>query len=58
MKTNKDITPEEAKKITQAKQDEADSWLARIDRVVESLRTIQKENGFAPRMEIVFRGHK
>ena len=58
MKTSKDITPEEAKKITQAKQDEADSLMSRIDRVIESISRFQKENGFAPRMEIVFRGQK
>ena len=53
-----DITPEEAKKITQLRQNEVESLRDRVDRVVDSLKGFQRENGFAPRMEILFRGSK
>ena len=52
------MTPEEAKKITHDKQVEAEGLRLRINRVVDSLKGIQQENGFAPRMEIVFKGQK
>jgi hypothetical protein len=54
----KPLTPEEAKKITEQKQVEAEGLKLRFNRVVDSLKGIQQENGFAPRMEIVFRGIK
>ena len=51
-------TPEEAMALTRTRQEEADSLAKRVDRLVTSMRKIQRENGFAPRMEIVFRGQK
>lgn len=47
--------PKEALAATQRKQEEADYWDDRVDRLIESLRNIQKENGFAPRMELAYR---
>lgn len=58
MTIKKPLTPEEAKKITEQKQVEAEGLKLRFNRVVDSLKGIQQENGFAPRMEIVFRGIK
>ena len=48
------ITPEEAKEITRLKQAEADDLSARINRVVRSLKRMQKENGFAPRLAATY----
>ena len=56
--TPKDLTPEDAKRITAEKQVEAEGLRLRINRVVDSLKGFQQENGFAPRMEIVLRGGK
>ena len=49
-------TPEEAMELTKQQKKEADSWAERVDRLWVSLTSIQRENGFAPKMEYVLRG--
>lgn len=51
---NEPMTPERALAILEQKKAEADSWEARVDRLVKSVRSIQKENGFAPRMKLAY----
>lgn len=46
--------PEEARLINQAKKLEADLWAERVDRLLKSLKNIQKKNGFAPRMALAY----
>lgn len=55
-KTPSNITPEEARKTIQAQKAQADTLRARVDRVVDSIMGLQKENGFGPKMEMIFRG--
>lgn len=49
------LTPQQAREITRVKQQEADDLLTRIDRVVKSLKSLQKENGYAPRLAATFK---
>lgn len=55
MKTHKVTDPQEALEITRKKQLEADYWAVKVDKLVRSLKEIQRENGFAPRMALAYK---